>query len=180
VKGGAMKYFTYLVICVMCITTGALFYLKQPNGETWLSGELFSSEAQRLKNEAASLSEHVLDIATGAAEHVSSKMASFTDDKSNDVVKVYKWKDEEGIWHFSDTPIMNQLTIVEEFDPKDITVIAAEDTSILKRASDTEKVKSKEVTTPSAYNPETVKKLFSDAEKTKEMLEQRTKALEDI
>ncbi|KKK66465.1 hypothetical protein LCGC14_2963800, partial [marine sediment metagenome] len=61
--------------------------------------------------------------------------------------------------------------------PNDITVVAAEDTAILKGSAKTTNM-ALTGTASRVYDPVVIKKLFEDAEQVKSALEQRTKALE--
>jgi len=80
---------------------------------------------------------------------------------------------------FSDTPNPDVTSIEVKLDPKDITVIAAEDTSILNAAPNTNKMTANSET-PSIFNPDSVKKLFDDAENVKEKLEKRNKEINNL
>ncbi|MBQ4800375.1 DUF4124 domain-containing protein [Pseudoalteromonas sp. MMG006] len=178
-----MKYFTYLAISVMVIAVISLFYLKKPDGQTWLSTSSISNKSLQIKEKMVTLSTDTLDQAVQGVKQAGDKIASSISDEpipsTTSRSKIYKWQDESGQWHFSDTPNPDVTSIEVKLDPKDITVIAAEDTSILNATSNTNKMTATPET-PSILNPNSVKKLFNDAENVKEKLEKRNKEINNL
>ncbi|GEB72537.1 hypothetical protein PC2016_3001 [Pseudoalteromonas carrageenovora] len=178
-----MKYFTYLAISIMVIAVISLFYLKKPDGQTWLSTSSISNESLQIKEKMLALSTNTLDQAVQGVKQAGDKIASSISDEpipsTTSSNKIYKWQDESGQWHFSDTPNPDVTSIEVKLDPKDITVIAAEDTSILNAAPNTNKMTANPET-PSIFNPDSVKKLFDDAENVKEKLEKRNKEINNL
>jgi hypothetical protein len=92
---------------------------------------------------------------------------------------IYKWQDETGQWHYSDSPNPHGKSIELTLNPEDITVIGAEDTSILNLESSTSEM-SANTQTPSILNPESIKKLFEDAENIEKKLEKRNKEINNL
>ena len=104
---------------------------------------------------------------------------SITNESSVATTVIYKWQDQQGQWHYSDQPNPEGTSEKVILDPRDITVVAAEDTSILKGTSKTTNM-SLMPNSGSVYDPVVMKKLFEDrAEQVKEQLEQRTKSLDE-
>ncbi|MGB5788138.1 MAG: DUF4124 domain-containing protein, partial [Pseudoalteromonas nigrifaciens] len=159
-----MKYFTYLAVSVMIIAVISLFYLKKPNGETWLSTSVVSNQSQQIKDKIISFTSNTFEQAVNSVSNTSSTTRS----------KIFKWQDQQGQWHFSDTPHPNGKSVEVKLDPKDINVVVAQDTAILSGSSKSSAVNSTSAT-PTVYDPVSIKKVFDDAEKAKQKLEQRTK-----
>lgn len=177
-----MKYFTYLAISVMIIAVISLFYIKKPDGQTWLSASSISNESQQIKEKMVALSTNTLDQAVQGAKQAGNQIVSSVSNNSHAVKpsgKIYKWQDENGQWHFSDTPNADGKSIEVTLDARDVTVVAAEDTSILSSNTNTAK-KTIQPATPTVYNAESIQKLFEDAEKAKQKLEQRSKEMQNI
>ena len=177
-----MKYFTYLAISVMVIAVISLFYLKKPDGQPWLSGSTISKETQQIKEQMVALSTNTLNQAVKGIHEAGDKVTSSISSDSSTITSsstIYKWQDETGQWHFSDTPNPHAKSIEVKLDPKDITVIAAEDTSILNTSS-TPNTMSAAPEGISILNPDSVKKLFNDAENVKDNLEKRNKEINNL
>ncbi|ALS31555.1 hypothetical protein PTRA_a0171 [Pseudoalteromonas translucida KMM 520] len=164
-----MKYFTYLAVSVMIIAVISLFYLKKPNGETWLSTSVVSNQSQQIKDKIISFTSNTFEQAVNSVSNTSSTTRS----------KIFKWQDQQGQWHFSDTPHPNGKSVEVKLDPKDINVVVAQDTAILSGSSKSSAISSTSAT-PTVYDPVSIKKVFDDAEKAKQKLEQRTKQLNDL
>ena len=178
-----MKYFTYLAISVMVIAVISLFYLKKPDGQTWLSTASISNDSHQIKEKITALSSSTLEQAMQGVKQAGDKIASsISDEPIPSMVpsgKIYKWQGKNGEWNYSDTPNPNGNSIELKLDPKDITVIAAEDTSILNSKSKTSNDEDVSETV-SIFNPDSVKKLFKDAENVKEKLEKRNKEINNL
>ena len=164
-----MKYFTYLAVSVVIIAVISLFYLKKPNGETWLSTSVVINESQQIKDKIISFTSNTFEQAVSSVSNTPSTTRS----------KIFKWQDQQGQWHFSDTPHPNGKSVEVKLDPKDINVVVAQDTAILSGSSKSSAVNSTSAT-PTVYDPVSIKKVFDDAEKAKQKLEQRTKQLNDL
>lgn len=166
-----MKYFAYLAIMVMLISVAGLFYLQRPDGQTWLTSDEITRQSSVIKEQMIALSTDTLDRAVKVVESIAA-------DSSSEAVVIYKWQDGQGQWHYSDRPTPDGKSQQMILDPDDITVVAAEDTAILKGSAKTDSVSST-AGLAGGYDPQVIKKLFADAEQVKSTLEQRTKALDD-
>ena len=174
-----MKYFAYLAIMVLLISVAALFYLQRPDGQTWLTSDGISSKSKQLTEQMVALSSDTLAMAATLVSETSQKVVeSITNESSVATTVIYKWQDQQGQWHYSDQPNPEGTSEKVILDPRDITVVAAEDTSILKGTSKTTNM-SLMPNSGSVYDPVVMKKLFEDAEQVKEQLEQRTKSLDE-
>lgn len=170
-----MKYFAYLAISIMTIALISLFYLKKPDGKTWLSVSSMSDKSHHIKEKIVTLTGNTFDNAVHNVKQASEKIVSSTASNS----KIFKWQDDTGQWHFSDTPNPHAKSIEVKLNPKDITVIAAEDTSIL---NNTPKVSSMSAAseTISILDPDSVQKLFEDAGSVQDKLEKRNKEINSL
>ena len=177
-----MKYFTYLAISVMVIAVISLFYLKKPDGQPWLSGSTISKETQQIKEQMVALSTNTLNQAVKGIHEAGDKVTSSISSDSSTITSsstIYKWQDETGQWHYSDSPNPHGKSIELTLSPEDITGIGAEDTSILNLESSTNEM-SANTQTPSILNPESIKKLFEDAENIEKKLEKRNKEINNL
>jgi len=173
-----MKYFAYLAIMVMLISVAGLFYLQRPDGQTWLTSYEITRQSSVIKEQMIALSTDTLDRAVKVVSDTSQKVVeSIAADSSSEAVVIYKWQDGQGQWHYSDRPNPDGKSQQMILDPDDITVVAAEDTAILKGSAKADSVSST-AGLAGVYDPQVIKKLFADAEQVKSTLEQRTKALD--
>lgn len=109
---------------------------------------------------------------------------------TNEEVKLYKWVDEKGVTHFSDTDPMNVQ--VEEKHLKPNTNLmkavrpAEEETGedsgggVITLGGDDKDKKDGEPTLENPYTPEAVQKLVKDAQNVAKMMEQRSQELNKI
>lgn len=172
-----MKYFAYILIMLLLISITTLFYLKRPDGKSWLSVEQISHTSTKLKSQAVALSNNTLDEAVKLVANTHRDLIQKTNDDFSASTVIYKWQDQHGQWHYSDQPNPNGKSEKMLLDPNDITVVEAEDTSILKGSAKSGQL----VVTQNpanAYNPVVIKKLFDDAQQVKKKLAERTEQLE--
>jgi len=80
-----------LICFVLVLGVAGLFFIKKPDGNPWLSIDELIPDTSSIKR---SISDAMPDQVVGGTD------GSFLDDK----VSVYKWKDAEGNWQFSDKP----------------------------------------------------------------------------
>ncbi len=71
-----MKYFTYLAVSVMIIAVISLFYLKKPNGETWLSTSVVINESQQIKDKIISFTSNTFEQAVSSVSNTPSTTRS--------------------------------------------------------------------------------------------------------
>lgn len=174
-----MKYFAYLAIMVLLISVAGLFYLQRPDGQTWLTSDEITRQSSGIKEQMVSLSSDTLARAVKVVSETSQNfLKSMTSDDSQAAIVIYKWQDKQGQWHYSDRPNPDGKSQQMILDPNDITVVAAEDTAILKGSAKAANMPSLSPTPISVYDPVVIKQLFEDAEQVKSTLEQRTKVLE--
>ena len=169
-----MKAVSYFMIMVMLIAVAALFVLKRPDGGTWLSAAGITSTAQQQVSELQESGKAALQRAKAYGDTLITSESHQQDASKS--VKVYRWQDENGQWHYSDSP--SEQASVYELDSSKITVIAAEDTSILAPPAKTEK---KPATTAlaTALNPQAVQQVMQDAKHVQQLMDERKKRLDE-
>lgn len=174
-----MKYFAYLTIMVLLISVLALFYLQRPDGQSWLTTNKITNKSSEIKQQLVSLSSDAFDNALTLVKNASNKVVENVSVSTTGTATtiIYKWQDETGQWHYSDQPNPDGASQKMALDPNDITVVSAEDTSILKGSAKSGGI-SPSQSNVSVYDPLVIKKLFDDAEQVKTRLEQRTQQLE--
>ncbi|MBE0366544.1 MULTISPECIES: DUF4124 domain-containing protein [Pseudoalteromonas] len=171
-----MKSVSYMMIMVMLIGLGSLFVLKRPDGKPWINAEELVQKAQGSAQAVFQYSEHTLNKAVGKAK----ELADIDPEKEvrSDPV-IYKWRDENGNWIYSDKPNPKGDSLHHTLDPSRVTIMAAEDTAILDKLASEKSANESQHGVPSALNPAAVNKLMKDAKNVQKLMDDRTKQLDD-
>ncbi|MEJ6474959.1 DUF4124 domain-containing protein [Pseudoalteromonas piscicida] len=170
-----MKAASYLMIMIMLVAVACLFVLKRPDGKPWLSTDAITESVEQ---STAKLKQH----STNAFEQVKSHTQQLVTNEGQEVkesVKVYRWQDENGQWHYSDKPNPAGHSQAYQIDEDKITVVAAEDTSILTRKSSQEPSKTTSTALPTALNPAAVKQVMDDAKNVQKLMDERAKKIDE-
>lgn len=93
-----------LLILAVIVVLGLLFLVEDPDGNTTLT---IDGVVKELQNSASDI--------------LPKDLQKF---QSPSVTKVYKWKDENGVWQFSNTPVDEPGVEVIEFDGQINTIPA--------------------------------------------------------
>ena len=112
-----------LIIVALVIAAGGLFLVEGPDGNPLLSLDDLGLNAESFD----SLS---FDPRTISSENLSDDSKA-----SSGTTTIYKWKDEEGIWQFSNTPVERPGVEVMEVDGN-VNIIQALDMNAYNSASD--------------------------------------------
>jgi len=159
-----MKTFIYLLSCVLFICLGSLFFLKQPDGTAWLKVSDFDKSSSILST--------VDDIKSTIVIKSKSLMESVTPQEP-----IYKWQDEQGVWHYSDT----QQSGAEVYKtPDNLTVTPAEKTvavTVKKNISTEFKNKGTEQSKNNKLNK--VDTLIKDAKGIQQLMDDRIKVIDE-
>lgn len=161
-----IKFFCALFV----IGFAGLFILKKPDGTPWLSANDFAPDTSALMSEASALMKQ--------AKNASSTITLNSDDVDNKAEKnssgIYRWKDQDGQWQYSDTPPQNQtaetITVSGHLN-RDLV-----DTTSLQAARET---KPEEQTTntsgiiPASMSPEKISKLIEDTQNVQKLMDDR-------
>jgi len=159
-----MKTFIYLLSCVLFICLGSLFFLKQPDGTAWLKVSDFDKSSSILST--------VDDIKSTIVIKSKSLLESATPQEP-----IYKWQDEQGVWHYSDT----QQSGAEIYKtPDNLTVIPAEKTvpvSVKNNKAMEAKKNGNEQSKSEKSNK--VDTLIKDAKGIQQLMDDRTKKIDE-
>ncbi|MBD1583955.1 DUF4124 domain-containing protein [Pseudoalteromonas sp. S16_S37] len=169
-----MKYFSYLMIMVMLVGVGSLFILKKPDGTPWLSFDAVTKQVKQKTNTLLDDAKRNLDTVT---EHTTPHTTPHTTGSSQSGA-IYKWQDANGNWVYSDKPNTQGKSQTHTLDPSRVTIMAAEDTSILNELAAKKAQIDNQLKNPSALNPNDVKKLMQDAKNIQKLMDERTKRLD--
>jgi hypothetical protein len=110
-----MKSFVYLLSIILIIAVVGFFVFKQPNGQAWLSIDDFVPNTQIISEK--------INLATNKINAVFKKPIS----KNDSTIKVYRWKDSNGNWSYSDKPKASIESEEMLFDQENIVVLPAFD-----------------------------------------------------
>lgn len=165
-----MKIFVYLLSCVLLISIGSLFVIKKPDGTTWISLDDFSPKTS------------LIDKAKAFKKNIVSKTKALINIEE-DPRTIYKWKDEKGVWHYSDKQLDKSINqennLSEVWDiPNNLTVIPAEPPFIKSKKIDTHKSNTDSVVSNLEKNNK-INALINDAKGVQELMGQRTKIIDE-
>lgn len=167
-----IKFFCFLLI----LGLAGLFVLKKPNGSPWLSIDDFIPNTQGISKSITSLLNSAKNTPTNNTTETSNTQA--ISDSG-----VYRWKDANGQWQFSDTPpegtqaeamhVSGNLNsdLAEEYVPpkeeeEDNTVISTTDptagNSLL----------------PASLSPDKISTLMKDTQNIQKIMDDRTSQIE--
>ena len=170
-----IKRFCYLAVMLLLTSVALLFYIKKPDGKPYLELGMFERYSEKVSDDVSDFASQGADTLTSQAKKLTEKLSLSKD--VNTPVVVYKWQDEQGQWHYADTPHPNYFSIAVSLDPNDITVLPAETFQADEKQAAT--VKADETpSTLGVYDPKNVQKMMQDAEQAKQLMEQRNKQLE--
>lgn len=165
-----MKFFTYLLSLISIIALAGLFVFKQPNGQVWLSVDSFIPNTQII-NEAINLARNKLH-----------QVLENDIPETDGTVKIYRWKDSYGHWHYSDKAKASIESEEVIFDPKDIIVLPAFDVPSVDLSHSKEKHDNADPNTLIS-SPSKVLGLYQDANNVQKLMDARqdniSKAIKD-
>ncbi len=153
-----------LFCAILVIGLAGLFVLKKPDGTPWLSASDFIPNTDGISADAKALLNKV------SSENTSTN-------KSGDV---YRWKDKNGQWRYSDTPPDNQTaenisvsgnlnSDLAEKAPKPTVSTQTEETETSKKATSI---------LPATLSQDQVSKLIEDTNNVQQLIDDRQSQLE--
>ena len=164
-----MKFFIYVITCLLIIAFLGLFIVKKPNGETWLTINDLLPDKIIIADKIEPISEQL--------SAVYQRITASTNHQSDDV-KIYRWQDKNGHWGYSDQP--NSSTENEEvrFYPDDVIVLPALSSSEnnLSGSKKTEHTIQETSLTPSTNK---VLELYKDANNVQNLINERQQNLSE-
>lgn len=147
--------------CLIVLGLGGLFILKKPDGSPWLSAKDFIPDTSSLK-------EAIPDQIIGG---------------NDGNVAVYKWKDSEGNWQFSDKPPTNtnaQQVLVDTNLNRDLAPTAPVKSLTSSNSNKTGKailIKDSSINS-GVLSPGNAATLINDAKNVQNIVDERQKQLE--
>lgn len=164
-----MKFFVYVITCLVIIAFLGLFIVKKPNGETWLTINDLLSDKIIIADKIEPIREQFSALYQ--------RIIVSTNHQSDDV-KIYRWQDKNGHWSYSDHP--SSLTENEEvqLDPDDVIVLPALTSPEHNSSSskNTEHTVQEASLTPSTNK---VLELYKDANNVQKLINERQQNLSD-
>lgn len=167
-----MKTFIYIISLVLALAVLGLFVIKQPNGEPWLSLDAFLPDTLKIADK--------VNLVTDKFNNVYKNITS----QESDDIKVYRWKDADGNWSYSDNP--NEMSNSQELtlNPDDVMVMPSFDASTINPPeSKTNKSKVKASPSNEANSPSKVLDVFKEANNVQKIMDDRqnklSKAIKD-
>jgi len=165
-------YKAYMMIMVMLIGVASLFVIKRPDGQPYLSIDAIFN---KVENDTQSLLDESKRHLNKAVDYA--KQATTDESQTTKQPTIYKWQDENGNWIYSDQPNPKGNSQTHQLDPSKVTIMAAEDTSILykdKQAAESESLKA------NAMNPQDVKELMKNTKNIQKLMDDRQKQLDAV
>jgi len=156
-----MKKFVYLITLLLILSIGSLFVLKSPKGKPWLNISDFY--------DAHAISKKAIDFKNTLFNRAGSLISEESDPS------IYKWQDEQGIWHYSDKEQPNGKVWIK---PQNLTVIPAIEPlekEAVKSYTSEKKLNGSELSTKSVNK---VKDLLNDTHNVQELMNNRTKNID--
>lgn len=155
-----MKPFVYLITCILILSIGSLFVLKSPTGKPWLKvSDFFNPQA---------ITKQANDFKTTVINKTKAVMKNDSDPT------IYKWQDEQGVWHYSDSQQANGKEWVK---PNNLTVIPA--IKPLNKEEVVEKSPDKELTQMNSTNGNKITQLINDTQNIQQIMNDRTKQIDE-
>ena len=165
-----MRLFVYLLSCVLLICFASFFFIKKPDGHPWLTINKFIPNTN-FTNQAKTFSKNLIN-----------KTKSIVGVENS--TTIYKWKDEQGVWHYSDKPLsktpgenISKATVWNV--PNNLTVIPVEKPFIplknINNPTNTDKNNSDHNIPVSSK----VSTLINDAKGIQKLMDQRTKMINE-
>lgn len=164
-----MKFFVYLISIIAIIALAGLFVFKQPNGQAWLSLDDLLPNTQIINEK--------IDIVTKKVSEVFDNNQAEIDNK----VKVYRWKDSNGNWSYSDKPDASMKNEEIQFDPENIIKLPSIDVPSVNLSNTNSKVKQgSESSNTLLTSPSKVVELYKDANNVQTLMDARQKKLSKV
>ncbi len=173
-----MKFFVYLISFILILALMGLFVLKKPTGQAWLTIDDVLPKTLMIDKEIKSIT----DKLSIAYENITTNKDSLTE-QSNEV-KIYRWKDSNGNWVYSDK-LKNSVESEEVLlDPNDVIVLPAFEVSTNNSPNSYSPQKGNKAS-PSSLTapPSKVLNLYKDANNVQKLMDERqhniSKAIKD-
>ncbi len=154
-----IKFFCFLLV----IGFAGLFILKKPDGTPWLSLDDFVPDTSSIKQ---TLDDAIPNQIIGG---------------SNENVTVYKWKDNEGNWQFSDTPpqgLNAEQVLVSTDVNRDLAPPPPTNPTITKEKKGKAFLIKDSGTSPTTLSPDKISTLIDDAKNVQNLVDEHKRQLD--
>ena len=166
-----MKKFVYLLSCLLILAIVGLFVIKKPNGQAWLTANDILPKTSMIDQKLKSVADKVVAV----YEDI-----SILEKSQKEAPKIYRWKDSNGNWSYSDNPKSSANSEEVLLNPNDIVVLPSFETTS-NNVSNTN-ANSLEKANPSVPNhqistPSKVLNLYKDAKNVQKLMDNREKKI---
>lgn len=168
-----MKFFVYLVSFILILALAGLFILKKPNGQAWFTVDDLLPKMIMIENKLESITDNFLVKYESFTKEVKEE-SSQVEQRSE--LKIYRWKDNNGNWSYSDKPKASAENEEIFLDPNDVVVLPAlkVDTKNLPNAKASKK-DDKISPSPLTVLPSKALNLYKDANNVQKLMDERQK-----
>ncbi len=157
-----MKSFFYISFMLVLLAIMGLFFIKKPEGDPWLS--MTQVKHMSLKS-----------IATLQSYVSNSPPELVIRDKEQAKIKVYKWQDKTGVWHYADSPSkdnQSEKIIIEASNILPSSYFISE-----QGAQDTSTKNASAIKTDLSFSPDNV---VDNAKGIQQLVDERQKKLDNV
>ncbi len=163
---------------VLILGCAGLFVLKKPDGTPILSMQDFLPDISSLTYDAKKLIRDAKNLTSSIGNNTENNTEDNTEQTAQAESGIYRWKDSNGQWQFSDTPPVNQAAeamnvsgnlnkdLVATYEPPEEPVIE-NDTATSSTAS----------LVPMTISPDEVSKLMEDVNNMQQLMDDRGEQL---
>ncbi len=160
IMGLIVKLFSFLVV----VGIAGLFVLKNPDGTPWLSLSDFTPDTN-------SITQSINDVIPE------------TDDNARDLVPVYKWKDSQGNWQFSNVPpegIATNEVLISTDANRGAAPVPSQNSGIIPESLKNGKAVliGENEASPSFVTPDQIPTLINDAKDVQGLMDNRQQQLD--
>ncbi len=167
-----MKLFIKLILVVLVIGLAAPFVLKDPDGKPWMNINSILPDLRAMLQQGKGALDQAVD---------KTKSLSGNDASSSKKTKVHKWRDENGVWQYSDTPNPDGKSEEMWVDPNTNLVKSTPMTTAEPKSEENqEQKKSPHLPVPMTVSPDKVSKLMDDAKNIQGLMDKRAKDLDGL
>jgi len=164
-----MKLFVYLISFILILALTGLFVLKKPNGQAWFTVDDLLPNASVIDEEIKSIAGKLLVVYENFTTEENSQVGQGSE------VKIYRWKDSNGNWSYSDKSRTSDDSEEVFLDPNDVVVVlppfkaASNDLPSLKSFKKDDKLSPSPLTT----SPSRILDLYKDANNVQKLMDER-------
>lgn len=165
-----MSFGIKLIMGLLVLGMAGLFVIKKPDGSPWLNINDFLPDQSNIAE--------ISQTANKALKSAESSISRSESNTSSNAGKIYRWKDQQGNWQFSDTPPENlaaETIQVSGHLNRDLAEPAP--VEVQPEAASQSDTATPVASPLTAFSPEKVQKLMEDTQKVKELMENRDKYL---